>query len=222
MCSEDNVLVIAAHPDDEVLGAGGLIHKLTAGGAKVSTAIVCPGGVKPRPGVTDEYVQELIHQSFRVAKILGVKYQKIGPFDYAELSHESVSRRDVHYWIEAVVEELDPDTIITHSSLELHADHRIVAEAVKVATRPNHRKRKVIHFDPVSIYQDGFIPNYYVILGEQDIEAKESAMSCYDGEIQKDTYGWRNLRAIRAKAIARGLECSAELAEAYFISRDYS
>jgi len=215
------VMVLVAHPDDEVLGAGGTIHRI-ADDAEVSVVIVNPGAAMERRGTTREYVDELIDSAGDAAVILGVRKLVVGPFRDVELSNRSVQIRDVHHFVEDCISELKPDVVISHSGVETHKDHLILHETAKVAVRPNNGARiGLLQFAPIGLYPNGFVPTMYVSLSEQDIEAKEAALMCYYGEVHKHTTGWRSIRAVRGRAVVSGLECGAEYAEAFRVERWY-
>lgn len=214
-------MVIVAHPDDEVLGAGGLISSISSNGAEVHVAIVSPRSILSRPGVSEDYVSGLIDQAMKASKVLGAKNLIFGNFD-RELT--AVRETEVNLLVNKMVNSVCPDTIITHPGNELHNDHNIVSKAVSIAARPRGGRKKisVLQFEQIGVYPSSdFWPNFYVTLTSEDIECKVKAMECYNGELQKHPNDWRTLYGIRARANLRGLECGSEFAEAYRIFRSY-
>ena len=216
------ILVVVAHPDDEVLGSGGLIHNLAERRKRVNVAIVCPRSVTAREGVGEKYARTLMNQAYLAANELGIKDLYFGEFKH-ELSHPSISRIEVNRWVASVIFKDGCDTVITHAGKELHQDHNIVSEAVSIAARPRGNKNiEVLHCEPIGAYPHEFWPNLYAPLSEEDVEAKIKALACYEGEVQKQANGWRTLEGIRAKAKIRGIESGTDWAEAFSIWRCYS
>lgn len=219
----DKTMVIVAHCDDEVLGAGGLIHNLSSHGSEVAVVIVSPRSILSRPGVGEDYAEKLMSQAESVAKVLGSNRPVFGKFD-REITHCDTSETEVNVWVQNEISSFCPDMIVTHPGNELHNDHNMVSTAVSVAARPRGGKKKidVIHFEPISVYPaTNFWPNLYLSMNQTDIDAKVRAMELYDGEIQKHETDWRTVYGITSRANIRGLECCSELAEAFSIWRSY-
>lgn len=217
----DKTMVIVAHCDDEVLGAGGLIHNLSSHGSEVAVVVVSPRSINSRPGVEDGYAEKLMSQAESVAKVLGSRKPIFGKFRQ-EIT--SIKETEVNNWIQAEIASFCPDLIVTHPGNELHNDHNMVSKAVSIASRPNGGGKRidVIQFEPVGVYPaTNFWPDLYLSMNETDIDAKVRAMELYEGEIQKHRVDWRTVYGIRSRANIRGLECSSELAEAFSIWRSY-
>lgn len=214
-------MVIVAHCDDEVLGAGGLIHNLAQKLYEISIVIVSPKSILSRPGVNEDYAETLMSQAESVSKILGSNKPVFGSFD-KEIS--SISETKVNRWIKDQIDSFSPNVVVTHQGNELHNDHNIVSSAVSIASRPKGGESSIdiIHFEPISVYPaKDFWPNLYLSMSRSDIDAKIKAMEIYDGELQTHETDWRTVYGIRSRAIIRGLECSKELAEAFSIWRSY-
>jgi LmbE family N-acetylglucosaminyl deacetylase len=121
-----NILAIGAHPDDVELGCGGLLIKAARRGQNVYTCTLTKGSASGDPG---QRTQELM----RSAKFLGSKGVRIGDFEDAKLE---VNDKLINF-IEAYIDEVEPDIILTHFHGDVHHDHRAVALATQEAARFN-------------------------------------------------------------------------------------
>lgn len=217
----NKTMIIVAHCDDEVLGAGGLIHNLSSRGSEISIVIVSPRSILSRPDVKEDYAELLMDQAEEVSKILGSCKPIFGPFD-REIT--DVRETEVNRWIKDQIESFGPTVIVTHQGKELHNDHNMVSSAVSVAARPKGGRRNIdiVHFEPISVYPSSdFWPNLYLSMSKLDIDSKIKAMEIYDGELQTHQTDWRTVYGIMSRATIRGLESSSELAEAFSIWRSY-
>ena len=130
-------LVVAAHPDDEVLGCGGTIARLADNGCQVFIAIM-------GEGITSRYeqrhlapiteIQALHRQSREAAKLLGAK--EVIFFDLPDNRLDALPLLEIIKPLEKMIEDLKPDTIYTHHGGDLNIDHSVVFRAVLTATRP--------------------------------------------------------------------------------------
>lgn len=222
--SGERVLVLVAHPDDEVLCAGATIHRF-AGQDEIHIAVVNPGGVIARRGIPDRYNEKLMDQLYESAEILGVPGEcvHIGPYVNETLTHQKGDISNVHYYIEDLIERLGPDLIITHCPQDLHSAHRLICEAVSVATRPRNLKNiSVLHAEPVGpVTVSDFRPDVYVPVSLDSVMAKKNAMERYGLETGKYHAIWRTGRYIESLAIVRGMESGVPYAESFRSHRIY-
>jgi LmbE family N-acetylglucosaminyl deacetylase len=131
------VLVVAAHPDDEVLGCGGSIAKLAEARHEVFLAILGEGITSrfaAREATDQKLILELRETAEKVRDLLGAK--KLFPFDFPDNRFDTVPLIDVIKTIERLIEEIKPHMVFTHHPSDLNIDHAITHRAVLTATRP--------------------------------------------------------------------------------------
>ncbi len=217
-----NVLVLAAHPDDELLGVGATVARHAAAGDTV-TAVVVSEGASAR---YEDGAAEVLRDCGRAAAaVLGVK--EIRFLGMRDQHLDAGPILEVIQPIERVVDELRPDLVYTHHFGDLNRDHRIVAEAVMVACRPAgpHYPAKVLMFETPSATEWSwpdpsmqFVPNHFVDVS-RTIEAKLKAMACYKTEVRPAPHP-RSLEALRARAQYWGQIVHAAYAEPFVVARE--
>ena len=124
-----NILIVAAHPDDEVLGCGGIVSRLVKEGS-TAYAFHFVGAYSSRD--TEQESPELM--SIRATEIMGVS--KIFPHQFPDQKLDTVPFLDLVKAVEEVKNEVKPDIIFTHYEHDLNLDHRLAYQAVVTATRP--------------------------------------------------------------------------------------
>ena len=216
------VLVVAAHPDDEVLGAGGAIARHIEEGDDVSVLILGEG-IAAREGLTADEVNKqqaaLEMQTVDAMNILGLQAPRREKF--ADNAFDSVKLLSIIQSIEKVMRDADPELIYTHHAGDVNVDHRITAEAVDAAVRPmkEQRVREVRAFEVPSssewnFTRDQFKPNVFVALTEGQLQKKINAMRAYGSEM-RDFPHPRSARYLDALARVRGGQSGSEAAEAF-------
>jgi len=133
----NRVLIVAAHPDDEVLGCGGTISRLVREGYEAYTLILGEG-ITSRDKNRNrkkrkEEINKLKEQIYKANKVLGVK--EVFTFDFPDNRFDSVDFLDIVKTIEEVKNNLKPEIVFTHSKSDLNIDHYITYKAVITATR---------------------------------------------------------------------------------------
>jgi len=214
--------VIAAHPDDEVLGFGGAIARAANAGADVRVLILATGAAS-RGGDAQAAIETLRGQARRAAEALGVAAPSFA--DFPDNRMDTVPLLDVVQRIEAFLGEVQPQSVFTHHAGDLNVDHRIAAQAVLTACRPlpGMTVRRVLAGEVPSSSEwasepDRFVPTRYVDITAV-LERKLSALACYDEEL-RDFPHPRSLDAVRALATWRGAEAGLRAAEAYRVIRE--
>jgi N-acetylglucosamine malate deacetylase 1 len=215
-----NILVIGAHPDDELLGVGGTAASHVARGHSVTLAVVCEG-VSMR--YAPERHAEVRAQTTEAARILGVTDVLIGSLPDQRLDTLPVS--DVAAAVEAIVKSRLPDVVYTHFPGDLNRDHRIVAEATMIACRPYASSvRELLFFETPSSTEWGaigvppaFTPNVFVDVSAT-LDQKINAMARYTEEV-RDYPHPRSLESLRVRARAWGSQVGCEAAEAFVAAR---
>lgn len=207
------VLAVVAHPDDETLGCGGTLAKLSERGALVRVLLTSrredPRGV--------QHWDDLLEQFAAACVRIGAKPL----LDGVVLSEHRVAAdlQAVHEVVLPHVEEAD--LVLTHWSGDAHQVHRGVSRAVEVATRPFRRRKDVLLFEvPTSTDQAfaaDFRPDTFVLLEPEHLLAKQEAMRCYRTELDHG----RRPQDLEAVARVRGLTAGAEHAEAFVTARRY-
>ena len=189
----DTILVIAAHPDDEVLGCGGTMARLALEGNNVFTLILGEG-VTSRDRKRDlakreNEIAELKKQAENANRILGVK--KVYTFDFPDNRFDTVPLLDIIKTIEEIKEALKPDIVFTHHYGDLNIDHQITFKAVMAACRPTKDEsvKEIYSFEiPSSTEWSGpstltyFMPDYFVDVSKS-LKVKINALKEYKTEL---------------------------------------
>jgi len=221
-------MVIAAHPDDEVLGAGGVIARHSREGDEVFVLILAEGltsrdDIRDRVGKRGE-LSELAHSARKAHDILGTKSLEL--LDFPDNRMDSVDLLDVIKEIELRMDVIRPEIVYSHHHGDLNIDHRICHNAVVTACRPQpgHYVEELMFFEVLSgtDYQTpdfgyGFNPNCFIDIGS-DLDKKLEALDAYCGEM-RDFPHTRSIKALRALAEVRGSSVGFTAAEAFVIGR---
>ena len=224
------IMIIAAHPDDELLGLGASMHKLIKE-EKVTTHVVILGeGITSRSDERDAIrwkdVLEKHHQNmYAAARIIG--YHSVKSYDFSDNRFDSHALLDVVKVVEHEKEDFRPDIIFTHHGGDLNIDHQLTFQAVMTATRPMIEEcvKAVITFETSSATEwqatcdpRTFTPNLYMEVSEEDLQAKIDAMAAYQFETREFPHP-RSSEALRIMAQYRGYTVGKRLAEAFQIVR---
>ena len=223
-----NVLVIVAHPDDEVLGCGASVAKLANGGNRVECLILGEGITSRYPAgkrVPKAQLIRLKRSAQRSARILGFAQLYFG--DLPDNRFDAVERLAIVKEVEHHIDMIRPQTIYTHYEQDLNIDHQITFKAVMTAVRPKPCSfvTKVLSFEVPSATdyaayskKNIFCPNYFEDI-DKYIEIKTRAMGCYKSELCRYPHP-RSLEGIRNLAKFRGNQVGLEYAEAFFVVRE--
>ena len=221
-----NILVLAAHPDDEVLGCGGTIAKHSSDGDFVHVAFMSDG-VSSRDGEQEALNNEL--ESRRASanaalKILGVNSISFG--DFPDNKMDLIATINVAKMIEQLIAEYEPQIIFTHHFGDVNVDHKKVHEATVVACRsqPNHPVKSILCYEVPSStewqlsdkYKE-FNPNYFVDISSF-MDKKILSLNEYEFEMRAWPHP-RSIKAIRHLAHWRGSTSGLDSAEAFMVGR---
>ena len=206
------VLVIAAHPDDEVLGCGGTIAKHVKDNDIVKSLILCEGETM-RSQSTDEKVKAIE----KAAMILGLESSSCVGLPDQHL--DTIPIVDVIAPIEKIVDDFKPNIVYLHSGADINKDHQIVFDAALVALRPKLKFVEAIYsFYIVGStewgYPRSFSPDTWVGFGSNIMKKKIEAFSLYDSEICAYPHP-RSLLALENLAKMVGNQCCMEYAECF-------
>lgn len=217
------ILVFSAHPDDETLGCGGYIKKLS----KTNDASVCifTTGITSRKKHKNTEVKELKKNALKAFRILGFKKNFFLGLDDNKL--DSYPLLKIVKTIELIIFKEKPNIIFTHFPDDLNIDHKIVTEAVLTAARPlkkNKYLNKIFFYETLSSTEwsinEKFLPNTYIDI-KDTIKSKLKAIKCYKSELRAFPHP-RSVKGIEILAQKRGSEVSLKFAEAFMLFRDVS
>lgn len=214
-------LVVAAHPDDEVLGAGGTMARLAAEGWRVTVLIVADGVGLRHPGATLQSVHDGARAANRVLDVTDVRF---GGFARDGALLDSVPERALVDLIKGHLEEVRPHTLFFHHSDDLHADHRAVASAARYCCRAGAlaSPRRILSYEVLSSTEcagrGGFHPNLFYDI-DDFLPRKLEAMKHYGAELHSFPNP-RSLDSIAALARYRGGACSVAAAEGFDLLRE--
>jgi LmbE family N-acetylglucosaminyl deacetylase len=224
-----NVLVIAAHPDDEVLGCGATIARHAKDGDSVHIVILAEG-VTSRDEQRDRSVRnaelfELVAAAQKSKKILGAESLEL--HDFPDNRMDSVDLLDIVKVIEKHISLREPEIIYTHNSGDVNIDHRCIHEAVIIACRPipSQTVKTILFFEVPSSTEwqtpgsaPQFAPNWFVDVSET-LEVKLEALNAYESEMRPWPHP-RSLEALEHLARWRGATIGTDAAEAFVIGRN--
>lgn len=215
------VLVVSAHPDDEVLGCGGTVANLAQQKHEIYTLILGTG-IAARHGKDKakkiKYLCKLLRkQLFSANKIIGVR--KVFPYSFPDNEFDTVSLLDIVKVIEKIKNDIKPDIVFTHYEKDLNIDHRITYKAVLTATRPMPREtvKEIYSFEVLSStewnFPNRFSPDVFFDIGNT-IKLKMQAMKTYKSELRKFPHP-RSVEGIKMIAKVWGMKVGLEYAEAF-------
>jgi LmbE family N-acetylglucosaminyl deacetylase len=223
-----NVMVVAAHPDDEVLGCGGTISRHVRQGDRVDVLILAEGITSRRSrtgAAARRRALALLKESARRAnRLLGVRSLTFS--DLPDNRMDSVDRLEIARKVEAMFERYRPAVVYTHHGGDLNVDHRRAQEAVVVAARPmpGRSVTTVLSFEVPSSteWQAGrpgalFAPDWFVDISA-DLPKKIKALRAYGSEMRAWPHA-RSLEAVTHLARWRGATVGTEAAEAFVLAR---
>ncbi len=213
-----NIIVVSAHPDDEVIGAGGTLLKHRANGDKIHWLIIT--NVFEDKGFSKERVESRAKEIEKVAGLFGMS--SVHQLNYPTMMLSSSSLLTMVPEISAVFNEVKPEIVYCVNRSDAHSDHRVTFDAVMACTKSFRYPfvKQVLMYECISETEFGanlaenvFLPNYFV-----DISAyftkKMEITAVYESEIGMHPFP-RNTRNIEAIATFRGATAGVEYAEAF-------
>ena len=216
------ILVIAPHPDDEVLGCGGTILKHSKKGDEVFLCVVTKTYT---PDWSEEDTKVRKKEVEASNKILGIK--KTYFLDYPTVKLDTVPQKELNDAISKIVKNVKPDIALIPFIGDLNRDHRIVSESSLVALRPsvNFSVKKIWSYETISetewalpVKKNMFRPNVYIDISDT-LKTKLKAMLAYKSEL-RDHHHPRSLETLSVLAEKRGSEVCLKFAEAFMSVRD--
>jgi LmbE family N-acetylglucosaminyl deacetylase len=224
----DSVLVVAAHPDDEVLGCGGTIARHAEAGDQVHVLIVAEGATsrlqqRDRGEARDE-LSALVQAAQKAGTILGAAGVEL--LHYPDNRLDSLDRLDLIKCIELRIERHQPSVVYVHHAGDVNVDHRRLHEAVITACRPipGQSVRRLLSFEVASSTEwqvpgsaPVFQPNWFVDISVQ-WPLKLAALAAYASEMRPWPHA-RSLEGLEHLARWRGAQVGVEAAEAFCLLR---
>ncbi len=209
------ILVIAPHPDDEVLGCGGTIKKHSQKGDEV---FVCYGTKAYTPDWSDEFIANRTKEIEEANKILGIKKSYFLNFDTVKV--DTYPQKEVNDALLRVVKEVQPEVMYIPHGGDLNKDHRLFSQASLVVARPvpGSSIKEVFAYEVLSETEWGkrlepFVPTGYVDISLEK-DSKLKAMEVYQSEVREYPHP-RSLKAIEILMQKRGTETGVAYAEAF-------
>ena len=219
---DKRILVLAPHPDDEVLGCGGTIARLAAEGAEVFVVIVTKGD----DAMFDpEFIAQGRREALAAHKLLGVRQTLfLEGFPAARL--DTVGHAQLNAALGRVMSDIKPHLLFTPFNGDLHLDHRLVFESALVVARPHAAPQleALYAYETLSetnwnapLLTPGFMPNTFYDISAH-LETKLAAMAAYASQVHAFPHE-RSLEALRALAMLRGATINCAAAEAFVLVR---
>lgn len=215
-----NYLIVVAHPDDEVLGAGATINKMIREGNRVAVAIMVS-----QASARANLSSTLSDDQKRAMNILGVK--EVYSANFPNIKMNTIPHLELVQFVEGCIEHFNADVIITHHPSDTNNDHVMTSYAVQAASRLFQR-RDNIHVLKELLYMEipsstewsfdvsakRFIPNYFVEIGKLGVEVKFQALSAYKGVVRNFPHP-RSYEGLEGLAAYRGVQSGCNYAEAF-------
>ncbi len=215
------VMIIAAHPDDEILGAGGTMRRHVEQGDS-TFCLILGEGCTSREGRLSNGVEKLRSDAGKAAEIMG--FADILFAGLPDNRFDSVDLLDIVKVIEAHIKKIMPDIIYTHSSTDLNIDHVVTHRAVLTACRPvgDCSVKEVYAFETLSSTEwsfgrECFRPNVFIDI-EATMDYKLRAIKCYTSELREYPHP-RSIKGIQTAARRWGMAVHKEYAEAFELIR---
>lgn len=215
-----NYLIVVAHPDDEVLGCGATVKKLTDSGHNVAICIMV-GQAAARQNLSST----LDEDEKKALDILGVN--KIYKANFPNIKMNTVPHLELVQFIEKCIIDFKAEAIITHHPADTNNDHVMTSYAAQAAMRLFQRRNDVpmmklfMYMEVLSSTEWGldsssnrFTPNYFVEIGKDRVDTKITALKEYKG-VMRDYPHPRSEEAIIGLAAYRGSQSGCDYAEAY-------
>lgn len=219
-----NYLIVVAHPDDEILGAGGFTITMTSKGHKFNMCVLS-GNVAARNFRPE--TNELVNDMYSAAEHVGIDEIEIG--DFPNIEFNNVPHLKLVQFIEKAILKFKPDSIITHHPSDLNNDHLHTSLACQAALRLFQRRPEIKPINELLFMEvlsssewsinealNPFKPNFFAEIGEEGLKAKLEALNMYKG-VMRDFPHPRSTEGITGLAAYRGGQSGLNYAEAFQI-----
>ena len=226
----NKILIIAAHPDDDILGCGGFIAKYSEK-KLIKIVFVAEGTTARYPAAeitSDNAIADISKRSDYALKALhSLGIADVTFHDKPCGRLDQVPILDLNKIIESEIDSFGPDTVFTHSEFDTNNDHRIVHRSTYMATRPGglHYVPNLLSFEIQSSsewnYCSPFCPNHFEVLTGDHVASKWRALAHYESEI-RDYPHPRSQEGVETLARYRGMQAGVPFAEAFKVIRRIS
>ncbi|MEX0764795.1 MAG: PIG-L family deacetylase [Nitrosopumilaceae archaeon] len=208
-----NILVIAAHPDDEVLGMGAIIKKLSMKN-EIRLCVVSEGATAQ---YTDEkMIRVRKNACIKAGKMLGIS--SFDFFNFPDMKLDSIPQIEINKQLEKIIRNYRPEIVYTTPYHDLNKDHQIVYESTLIATRPlKSTVKKLLCYELPGYVKTPFFPTVYADV-TKEIFFKIKALKVYKTELSTFPHP-RSVEAVENLSIQRGIECGLKRAEAFQLIR---
>ena len=208
------ILVIAPHPDDEVLGMGGTIKKLSP--KNDITLLIMTDGASAQ--YSDKKMIKVRKESCKKSsKILGISEIKF--LNFKDMKLDSVPQLEINQEIEKIIKKIQPKIVFTSPKNDLNRDHGVTFNSTLVATRPSSSGvKKVFSYELPGYTKKPFSPNHYEDITKQFVH-KIKAFKMYKSEIMKFPHP-RSIESIENLAVYRGIQAGIAKAESFELIRN--
>lgn len=224
------ILIVVAHPDDEIIGLGSTIHKLVNNYNCFVKCLILGEGITSRDKTRDVEKRKKdlkIHRSNIISSKKIIGYQELAIYDFPDNRFDSVDLLDIVKVIEKEKKKFLPDVIFTHHYGDLNIDHQLTYKSVITATRPleDETATSIITFETFSgtewqpsIDPRIYRPNFFIEITKKELEIKKRAMNCYHFE-KRDYPHPRSVKALEIFAKRNGILAGCNLAESFCLIR---
>jgi LmbE family N-acetylglucosaminyl deacetylase len=210
------ILIISAHPDDEVLGMGATIKKLSSSN-NIHLCVVSEGATAQYKN--PKMIQVRKDACKKSAKVLGIS--KITFLDLPDMQLDSIPQLKINQLLEEIIEKTKPVKIYTTPNTDLNKDHQIVFDSTLIAARPSSSTVKEIYsYELPGFTREPFSPNVFVDISKF-LDFKINAFKLYKSEVKKFPHP-RSIVSIKNLAKIRGVESGLHLAESFKLIRSIS
>ena len=219
------IMVIAAHPDDEVLGCGGVIAKHILSGDKVHVLFMADGVTSRSSNSIESDLKNRKDAASSALDILGVLTAPVF-LDLPDNKMDTIPFLDIVKLLEGQIFRIKPSTIYTHNSVDLNIDHRITHKAVMTACRPlpNSTLKNIFSFECLSstgwfgsATSKQFVPNMFVDISDF-MDLKIKALEQYSTEMCKYPHS-RSVESVLNLAKYRGSSVGIYAVESFIVER---
>lgn len=225
------IMIVVAHPDDELLGLGATMNKLITEYNVTTHVVILGEGVTSRADSRDpeKWKKELeLHRNNIASAQKCIGYHSVNIYQLPDNRFDSVDLLDIIKIIEKEKKDFSPDVIFTHHGGDLNIDHQRTFEAVITCCRPmeNERVKTIIAFETpsgtewrASTDPKHFIPNLFFSVSEKNVDAKIKGMESY--ELEKRSYPHpRSPQALKIQTQRWGIATGKQFTEAFVLVRN--
>lgn len=225
------IMIVVAHPDDELLGLGATMHKLIKENNILTHVVILGEGITSRSDKRDTslWEQELATHRKNIKNAqAAIGYHTVSTYDFPDNRFDTVALLDIIKIVEKEKQSFQPDIIFTHHGGDLNIDHQRTFEAVITAGRPmaEEKVKTIISFETPSGTEwrassdpRHFIPNLFMEVTEENMQAKIMGMESY--AFEKRIYPHpRSPEALKIQAKRWGVSVGVEYAEVFCLIRN--